>query len=58
MNIGDRVTKDKVMKTDNPTGVIEKITKDYIVVKWDDLPGHWHYTREQAEALEMIGGDP
>ena len=26
MKVGDRVTKDKVMKVENPVGVIEKIT--------------------------------
>ena len=36
-------------------GRIEKITADgYIVVKWDDINGHWHYTKEQAQKLEII----
>ena len=53
-NVGDKVTKDEVLRTSNPTGVIEKITSEYIVVKWDGIPGHWHYTEEQAKALEAI----
>ncbi len=57
MKVNDRVTKDKVMKVDNPIGVINKITKDYVVVKWDGLPGHWHYTHEQAKKLEKIDED-
>tara|TARA_B100000242_G_scaffold265317_1_gene213391 strand:+ start:562 stop:705 length:144 start_codon:yes stop_codon:yes gene_type:complete len=36
------------------TGVIEKITSDYIIVKWKDVPGQWHYTQEQAKRLEVI----
>ena len=54
MKINDRVTKDKVMRTENPIGTVEKITKDYMVVKWDGLPGHWHYTKEQAKKLSVI----
>ena len=54
MKQGDRVTKDKVVKVNNPTGTIEKITKDYVVVKWDNINGHWHYTHLQAEQLEVI----
>ena len=56
MNVNDRVTKDKVMKTENPLGIVEKITNDYIVIKWDGIPGHWHYTKEQAKTIEVING--
>ena len=54
MKVNDRVTKDKVMKTDNPIGIVEKVTKDYVVIKWDGLPGHWHYTHEQSKIIEVI----
>ena len=54
MKVNDRVTRDKVMKVVNPIGTIDKITKDYVVVKWDNLPGYWHYTHEQAKKLEKI----
>ena len=54
MKVGDRVTKDKVMKLENPVGIIEKITNDYVVVKWNDIPGHWHYTHEQSKIIEVI----
>ena len=54
MKVDDRVTKEKVMKVDNPIGIVEKITKDYVVVKWDNIPGHWHYTEEQAKNIEVI----
>lgn len=56
MNVGDRVKKDLVLKVENATGTIEKINKDYVVVVWDNINGHWHYTHEQAKALELIGG--
>lgn len=54
MKVNDRVTKDIVMKVKCPTGIIEKITKDYVVVKWDNIPGHWHYTHEQSKNIEVI----
>ena len=54
--MGDRVTKDKVLRTENPVGVVEKVSKEYVIVKWDDIPGHWHYTPKQAEQLEIISG--
>ena len=54
MKVGDRVTEDKVMKVENPVGIIEKITDDYVVVKWNNVPGHWHYTHEQAVKLVVI----
>ena len=52
-NVGDKVTKDKVLRTDNPIGIVEKVNKDYVVVKWDNIPGYWHYTEEQAKGLEL-----
>ena len=50
---GDLVTKSNVWKYDSAVGVIDKITKDYVVVKWDNIPGYWHYTEEQAKGLEL-----
>ena len=42
-------------KYETALGVVEKITADgYTVVKWDDIPGHWHYTKEQAKRLEVV----
>tara|TARA_B100000212_G_scaffold247382_1_gene188973 strand:- start:863 stop:1006 length:144 start_codon:yes stop_codon:yes gene_type:complete len=41
-------------KYDSAVGVIDKITSDYVVVKWDNIPGYWHYTKEQAKRLEVI----
>tara|TARA_R100000008_G_scaffold46936_1_gene27711 strand:+ start:330 stop:476 length:147 start_codon:yes stop_codon:yes gene_type:complete len=42
-------------KYDEAIGVIEKITADnYVIVKWDGIPGQWHYTEEQSKRLEDI----
>tara|TARA_A100001515_G_C4466343_1_gene175357 strand:- start:289 stop:435 length:147 start_codon:yes stop_codon:yes gene_type:complete len=42
-------------KYEEAIGEIQKITADgYIVVKWVDIPGQWHYTKEQAKRLEII----
>ena len=54
MKINDQVTKDKVMKVENPIGIVEKVTKDYVVVKWENINGHWHYTHEQAKKLSVL----
>ena len=52
---GKRVRKDKVLKVENVCGVVEKVTADYVVVRWDDINGHWHYTHEQAQnKLEIM----
>lgn len=55
MKVGDRVTKEKVLKVKNAKGIIEKITSEYVVVIWDGVPGHWHYTKEQSKNLTIIG---
>ena len=54
MKIGDKVTMDKVWKYDSAIGVIDNITSDYVVVRWNDIPGYWHYTEQQAKRLEVI----
>jgi len=54
VKVGDRVSIDKMWKYDSAVGVIDKITSDYVVVKWDNIPGYWHYTKEQAKRLEVI----
>ena len=54
MKVGDRVTKDKVHKTDNPIGTIANISQSYVVVKWDNIPGMWHYTPEQTKKLKVV----
>tara|TARA_R100000005_G_C4988827_1_gene196583 strand:- start:489 stop:680 length:192 start_codon:yes stop_codon:yes gene_type:complete len=52
MKVGDRVTMSPMWKHDSATGSIIKITKDYVVVSWDNINGEWHYTHEQSARLE------
>jgi len=54
MKVGDRVLTDRVLKIQHATGTIKKITKEYVVVTWDNINGEWHYTEEQAKNLEVI----
>ena len=54
MKAGDRVTMSPMWKYETATGTIEKVTIDYVIVNWDDIPGQWHYTKEQAKRLEVI----
>jgi len=42
-------------KYDEAVGVILQVRKDgYIVVKWDEINGDWHYTPDQAKKLVVI----
>jgi hypothetical protein len=54
MKVGDRVMKSKVLTSKNVVGTVEKITKDYTVVIWDGINGHWHYTAAQVCDLERL----
>ena len=56
MEIGQTVKTSPMWKYDQAVGEIVKITKDYVVVKWKNIPGEWHYTEEQSKKLEVIGG--
>ena len=57
MKVGDRVRMTPMWKYEEATGEIQKITESYIIVKWVDIPGQWHYTKEQAQRLETINED-
>jgi hypothetical protein len=54
VKVGDRVKMSPMWKYDSAAGVIVKINKEYTVVRWDDVNGEWHYTKEQAKKLEVI----
>ncbi len=55
MKVGNKVRMVPMWKYEEAIGEIQKITADgYIVVKWVDIPGQWHYTKEQAKRLEII----
>ena len=57
MKAGDRVTMSPMWKYESAIGTVEKVTNDYVIVNWDDIPGQWHYTEEQAKRLEIINED-
>lgn len=57
MKVGDRVMKDKVMNVENAAGTVESINEHYVVVVWDKVSGHWHYTPEQAKHLEIMNAE-
>tara|TARA_B100001250_G_C19128479_1_gene498464 strand:- start:66 stop:245 length:180 start_codon:yes stop_codon:yes gene_type:complete len=53
--VGDRVRMAPMWKYDEAIGTIKQIKRDgYIVVKWDNVNGEWHWTPEQALKLEVI----
>ena len=54
MKVGDRVRASPMWKYDSADGVILKINKEYTVVRWNDIGGDWHYTKEQTKKLEVI----
>tara|TARA_A100001011_G_scaffold339311_1_gene370671 strand:- start:436 stop:606 length:171 start_codon:yes stop_codon:yes gene_type:complete len=55
MKIGDKVEMSPMWKYEEASGSIIKITKDYIVVRWDGINGDWHYTKEQSKKLKILG---
>jgi hypothetical protein len=56
MKPGDRVKMSPMWKHNIATGKIIKITREYVVVKWDDVNGEWHYTKDQSRKLEVLDG--
>jgi hypothetical protein len=52
--IGDAVTVSPMWKYECAVGKVIKITKDYVVVRWNDVNGDWHYTVKQAQKLQHI----
>ena len=54
MKSGDSVTRLKVLKHKNPKGKVTRVTKDYVIVEWDNIPGVWHYTLLQSKNLTII----
>ena len=54
MRVGDRVFDTRVLKMQNATGTIKEITKEFVVVTWDNANGECSYTHEQSEQLEVL----
>ncbi len=54
LKVDDTVRMQPMWKYDSAIGIIIKITKEYVVVKWHGINGDWHYTPEQSKKLEVI----
>ena len=54
MKTGCKVKMSPMWKHESATGTVIKVTKAYTVVKWDGIPGEWHYTEDQSQRLEVI----
>jgi len=54
VKVGDRVTRENVLGNKNPVGSVIKINKEYVIVKWDQIKGDWHYTHEQSKILQLV----
>ena len=52
--VGDTVKMAPMWKYARATGTDIKISKDYVVVRWNDINGEWHYTEEQAKKIEVL----
>ena len=55
MKVGDRVRLSPMWKYEEAFGVIKQVKNDgYVVVRWDNINGDWHYTPTQAKKIEVI----
>tara|TARA_B100000900_G_C20278945_1_gene593229 strand:+ start:10 stop:183 length:174 start_codon:yes stop_codon:yes gene_type:complete len=52
--VGDTVRMQPMWKYESATGLVIKITKEYVVVQWQGINGEWHYTPEQSKKLEVL----
>ena len=52
--IGDRVKASPMWKYDHASGTVTRVTKEYVVVRWDKVNGDWHYTLEQSKKIQRI----
>ena len=58
MKVGDRVTLSPMWKYEQAVGTIKQIKNDgYVVVRWDNINGDWHYTPSQAKKIEVINDE-
>ena len=55
-NVGDRVKLSPMWKYESAVGSVVSITKEYVVVQWDNVNGDWHYTNEQSQKMEILNG--
>lgn len=52
VKVGDTVKKEPMWKYEKAVGSVIKVTKDYVVIRWEGIPGEWHYTEEQVKSIE------
>ena len=57
LQVGDRVKKSPMWKYESAVGTVIKVTKDYVVVRWEGVNGDWHYTESQARKISLISED-
>ena len=51
--VGDKVEMSPMWKHESATGTVKRITKEYVVVRWDGVNGEWHYTLEQSSKISI-----
>ena len=54
MKVGDKVIRENEPKLDGIVGVIARVAKGHIVVKWNGLHGDWYYTDDQAKSIKVV----
>ena len=54
--VGDRVKMSPMWKHKNAVGNVINVTRNYVVVRWDNVNGDWHYTHEQSAKLQPTEG--
>ena len=48
----------EIEKYEQAVGTIKQIKNDgYVVVRWDNINGDWHYTPSQAKKIEVINDE-
>ncbi len=52
--VGAGVKMSPMWKYETAFGSVIKITREYIVVRWNDINGEWHYTHAQAQKLHLL----
>lgn len=57
MKAGDRVRMPAEWREDPATGTIQRVTPDYVIVRWDDSEAAWYYPKEKAQKIDIIGVD-
>ena len=57
MKVGDRVKMPSGWREEPAKGTVDKVSPEYIIIKWDDSNAAWHYNKKESEKIEIIGTD-